>query len=152
MRYKTKQPIICVHKQLINTLNMSNYVYLGILAKFHAGQLYSASLNSVYWRTVRLNGWLGFFLLKLYVIENKTFHIFFFFKGISFSCVLSENANHQNLRNIPSGKPPWCSWGVVIFMPHFPFFWPNSPPGWGHWWGTSREDRFSPGDRMAMAI
>lgn len=46
MSCKAKQPIICVHKQLINALNMSNYVYLGILAKFHAGQLYPASLNS----------------------------------------------------------------------------------------------------------
>jgi len=58
---KTKQPIVCVRKQLISTLNMSNYVYLGILAKFHAGQLYSASLNSLLLKKCQAEWMVGFF-------------------------------------------------------------------------------------------
>lgn len=61
MSCETKQPIICVHKQLINTLNMSNYVYLAILAKFHAGQLYSASLNSLSLKKCRADWLVGVF-------------------------------------------------------------------------------------------
>lgn len=61
MSYKTKQPIICAHKQLINTLNMSNYVYLGILAKFHAGQLYSASLISLLLKKCQAEWMVGVF-------------------------------------------------------------------------------------------
>lgn len=57
---------------------MSNYVYLGILAKFHAGQLYSASLISLLLKKCQAE-WMvgGFFLLKLYLIENEVFHFFF---------------------------------------------------------------------------
>lgn len=71
---QTKQPIICVHKQLINALNRSNYVYLAVLAKFHAGQLCSAGWNCL---LQRLNGGLGFSPVEIYLFKNKIFHYFF---------------------------------------------------------------------------
>lgn len=35
--YKTRQTPVFVHKQIINTHNINNYTYLGILAKFFVG-------------------------------------------------------------------------------------------------------------------
>lgn len=54
---------------------MSNYVYLAVLAKFHAGQLCSAGLNCL---LRRLNAGLGFSPVEIELFKNKIFHFFFF--------------------------------------------------------------------------
>lgn len=108
---QTKQPIICVHKQLINALNMSNYVYLAVLAKFHAGQLCSAGLNCL---LRRLNAGLGFSPVETELFKNKIFHFFFFFLNrrhfISHVLIIKPE-------RIPLGNLLWCSLGIRIFLP-----------------------------------